>query len=246
MASGYPTGLSKLDDTIGGGLPPGSLTVATVPPTSSGELLGHSTALENDLVHILSTYRNPERLRAELNAATDSTSLNVAGPTSNDSSEHLRISSLDPTTVTPEEEETTPEWLSPVDEHQAAIEDSAELNADSLSVLVVDSLSAVSAAAGRNATVDVVGALQSFADSHDTAVLAFVDDTTPRDAGTIYALRAADLLFTYVTADSAENTDHLTVRRVRRTSQDGTVSDLPETLSLSLSTMLDQSPDNAI
>jgi len=248
MDEGYSTGLPKLDEYIGGGLPPGSLTVLTAPPTSAASLLGYSAALENSGVHILTTYREPDRVRSELTAA-DSESLDDAavteeiGAENQEDSTELRITQVDSSELASSTDATPPDWLSPAADHQEATSTSAESDADSLSLLVFDSLSSVDTAGGHDAVVDTISALRSFTDTHQTAVLVFLDETSPLSDGSRYAVRSADLLFTYSSADQHSDTDAITIRRVRRAVDPAKVSDLPQSLPLKLSTEMEQNPD---
>lgn len=247
MEEGYSTGLPKLDEDIGGGLPPGSLTVLTAPPTSAASLLGYSAALENSGVHILTTYRDPDRVRSELTAADresdDAPVTGKSGAENQEDSTELRITQVDSSDLTSSTDATPPDWLSPAAEHQEATSTSAESDADSLSLLVFDSLSSVDTHGGHDAVVDTISALRSFADTHQTAVLVFLDETSPLSDGSRYAVRSADLLFTYSSAGQHSDTDAITIRRVRRAVDPEKVSDLPQSLPLKLSTEMEQNPD---
>lgn len=249
MSDGYTTGLPTLDEAIGGGLPPGTLTGVTAPPTSAAPLLGHAVALHNTGVHVLTTYREPERLRSELAAVADQSSVDATNiPNTTDSDGRpcrLRITSIEPREMDSVGDEDTPDWFAPVVEHQAAIGDAADSLVDSLSVVVVDSLSSVATIAGRDATTDVISRLRTFAAEHQVAVLAFFDDKPSESGGETFGVRAADILLTYDTADLDSDSDVLTVRRVRRAANPGLLNGLPDNLPLSVSTVLKQNPDDA-
>lgn len=64
-------GLDHLDDALGGGLPPGTLTVLVAPPMSSAGLVAEQLAAENRPAQYLSSHRPREVLARDLARHTD-------------------------------------------------------------------------------------------------------------------------------------------------------------------------------
>lgn len=245
MPDAYSTGLPKLDDSIGGGLPPGTLTVAAVPPEAGGRLLGHNLVIENRPAQYLTTYRTPSRLECEFKSA-------ATGGTEDTNATNTDTPAVQITDLSPQVASDAEDSGSLVDDLTSCVngqdEDSESSSSESKStddggVLILDSLSDIASEGGRPAVRRTLDFLLQLAEERGLAVLAFVDGDTPDHSGESLALRAADLLFTYEPAPRQSEDDLLVVRRVRQAS--GRVKDLPATLPISLSETLEQSPDQS-